>query len=183
MNYKHQNSIEPFVIWLTGLSGAGKTTIANLVTQEISSIASQPYILDGDILRNGLNSDLGFSHEDRGENIRRISEVAKILVDAGTITVVSAISPFISDRDRARSLFVDNQFIEIFVDTSLDVCKQRDNKGLYKRALSGEIEDFTGISSPYEAPKNPELVLKTEGKTPQETLFDLMAYLKNVKRL
>ncbi len=183
MNYKQQKSIEPFVIWLTGLSGAGKTTIANLVAQEISSIASQPYILDGDNLRNGLNSDLGFSHEDRSENIRRISEVAKILVDAGIITVVSVISPFACDRGRARSLFGDNQFIEIFVDTSLDVCKQRDNKGLYKRALSGEIEDFTGISSPYENPENPELVLKTEGKTPQETLVDLMAYLKNVKRL
>ena len=183
MNYKHQNSIEPFVIWLTGLSGAGKTTIANLVAQELLSLEHKVYVLDGDCLRSGLNSDLGFSHEDRSENIRRISEVAKILVDAGTITVVSAISPFISDRDRARSLFTDNQFIEIFVDTSLDVCKQRDNKGLYKSALSGEIEDFTGISSPYEAPKNPELVLKTEGKTPQETLFDLMEYLKNVKRL
>ena len=148
------------VIWLTGLSGSGKSTIANSVEKRIHALGMHSYVLDGDNLRMGLNADLGFTPEDRAENVRRISEVAKVLVDAGLIVLVAVISPFEADRQRARSLFEEGEFLEVFVDTPVNVCVDRDPKGLYKKASKGEIPNFTGIGQGYETPKNPDLHLK-----------------------
>jgi bifunctional enzyme CysN/CysC len=148
------------VIWLTGLSGSGKSTIANNVEKRIHALGMHSYVLDGDNLRMGLNSDLGFTPQDRAENVRRISEVAKVLVDAGLIVLVAVISPFEADRQRARSLFDEGEFLEVFVDTPVAICVDRDPKGLYKKASKGEIPNFTGIGQDYEAPKNPDLHLK-----------------------
>ena len=148
------------VIWLTGLSGSGKSTIANGVEKRLHALGMHPYVLDGDNLRMGLNSDLGFTPEDRAENVRRISEVAKVLVDAGLIVLVAVISPFETDRQRARSLFEEGEFLEVFVDTPVEVCVERDPKGLYKKASKGEIPNFTGVGQGYETPKNPDLHLK-----------------------
>jgi bifunctional enzyme CysN/CysC len=150
------------VIWLTGLSGSGKSTIANGVEKRIHALGMHAYVLDGDNLRMGLNSDLGFTPEDRAENVRRISEVAKILVDAGLIVLVAVISPFEADRQRAKSLFDEGEFFEVFVDTPVEVCVQRDPKGLYKKANSGEIPNFTGVGQGYETPRNPDLHLTGE---------------------
>lgn len=147
------------VIWLTGLSGSGKSTIANGVEKRIHALGMHAYVLDGDNLRMGLNSDLGFTPEDRAENVRRISEVAKVLIDAGLIVLVAVISPFEADRQRAKSLFDDGEFFEVFVDTPAEVCVQRDPKGLYKKAYSGAIPNFTGIGQGYEIPKKPDLHL------------------------
>ena len=150
------------VIWLTGLSGSGKSTIANGVEKRIHALGMHAYVLDGDNLRMGLNSDLGFTPEDRAENVRRISEVAKVLVDAGLIVLVAVISPFEADRQRAKSLFDEGEFFEVFVDTPVEVCVQRDPKGLYKKANSGEIPNFTGVGQGYEIPKDPDLHLTSE---------------------
>ena len=154
-----QKNQKPRVIWLTGLSGSGKSTIANNFEKRIHALGMHAYVLDGDNLRMGLNSDLGFTPEDRAENIRRISEVAKVLVDAGLIVLVAVISPFEADRERAKSLFDEGEFLEVYVDTPADICVERDPKGLYKKARLGEIKDFTGISSPFEFPEN-AIVLK-----------------------
>ncbi len=170
---------KPFVLWFTGLSGSGKSSIANLVEKKLYALGHHTYVLDGDNVRHGLNRDLGFASADRVENIRRIGEVAKLMVDAGLITLVSFISPFRSERQQVRSILEKDEFIEIFVDTPLDVCQQRDVKGLYKKALSGEIKNFTGISSPYEAPLNPELRLLTTEKTPEELADDVIEHLKS----
>ena len=148
------------VIWLTGLSGSGKSTIANGVEKRLHALGMHPYVLDGDNLRMGLNSDLGFNPEDRAENVRRISEVAKVLVDAGLIVLVAVISPFEMDRQRAKSLFEEGEFLEVFVDTPVEVCVERDPKGLYRKASKGEIPNFTGVGQGYETPKNPDLYLK-----------------------
>ena len=148
------------VIWLTGLSGSGKSTIANGVEKRLHALGMHPYVLDGDNLRMGLNSDLGFTPEDRAENVRRISEVAKVLVDAGLIVLVAVISPFETDRQRAKSLFEEGEFLEVFIDTPVEVCVERDPKGLYKKASRGEIPNFTGVGQGYETPKNPDLHLK-----------------------
>lgn len=147
------------VLWFTGLSGAGKSTIANLVEKRLVSLGKHTYILDGDNVRHGLNRDLGFTDADRVENIRRVAEMAKLFVDAGLIVLVSFISPFKSERRLARDLLADGEFIEVFVDTPLEVCEERDPKGLYKKARAGELKNFTGIDSAYEAPENPEIVL------------------------
>lgn len=156
---------KPCVIWLTGLSGSGKSTIANILEQKLASNDNHTYLLDGDNIRHGLCGDLGFSDSDRVENIRRISEVAKLFVDAGTIVLSAFISPFKADRDFCRALVEDGEFIEVFVDTPLDVCEQRDPKGLYKKARQGDIKDFTGIDSTYEAPENPEIHLLYDGQS------------------
>ena len=148
------------VIWLTGLSGSGKSTIANGVEKRLHALGMHPYVLDGDNLRMGLNSDLGFTPEDRAENVRRISEVARVLVDAGLIVLVAVISPFETDRQRAKSLFEEGEFLEVFVDTPVEVCVERDPKGLYRKASKGEIPNFTGVGQGYETPKNPDLHLK-----------------------
>jgi bifunctional enzyme CysN/CysC len=152
------------VIWLTGLSGSGKSTIANGVEKRLHALGMHPYVLDGDNLRMGLNSDLGFTPEDRAENVRRISELAKVLVDAGLIVLVAVISPFETDRQRAKSLFEEGEFLEVFVDTPVEVCVARDPKGLYKKASKGEIPNFTGVGQGYETPKNPDLHLKGDAE-------------------
>ncbi len=150
----------PCVLWFTGLSGSGKSTIANAVEAKLYALGRHTYLLDGDNIRRGLNARLGFSHEDRIENIRRIGEVAKLFVDAGTIVLSAFISPFQEDRDRVRAMMEEGEFIEVFIDTPLEECERRDPKGLYKKARNGEIPDFTGISSPYEAPQHPEIHVK-----------------------
>ena len=159
---KHQT---PMCLWMTGLSGAGKSTLANALEQELNKMDKHTYIMDGDNLRHGLNSDLGFSEADRNENVRRAAEAAQLMVDAGLIVIVGLISPFKKERDWARSLFKDNQFKEIHISTSLQECEQRDVKGLYKKARRGEVKDFTGIDSPYEPPENPEIIIDTQNKS------------------
>jgi bifunctional enzyme CysN/CysC len=164
---KHQ---EPCVVWLTGLSGAGKSTIANLLEVELHGRGHHTYILDGDNVRHGLNRDLGFTDADRVENIRRVAEVARLMIDAGLIVIVSFISPFASERRMARSLFADNEFFELFVDTPLEVAEARDPKGLYRKARAGELRNFTGIDSPYEPPEAPELRLDTTRQSPADAV-------------
>jgi len=168
----------PSVVWLTGLSGAGKSTIANLVETELHGRGNHTYVLDGDNVRHGLNRDLGFSDPDRVENIRRVAEVARLMVDAGLIVLVSFISPFRSEREFARSLFADGEFIEVFVDAPLGVAEARDPKGLYKKARSGRLPNFTGIDSPYEPPENPELRISTTDLRPEDGAATVIAELE-----
>jgi len=151
-----------FVIWFTGLSGAGKSTIANALEKKLYEMGKHTYLLDGDNVRHGLSKNLGFLDEDRKENLRRVAEVARLMVDAGLIVIAAFISPFRVDRQMARGLFEADEFIEVFVDTPLDVAEQRDSKGLYKLARSGKVKNFTGIDAPYEAPEKPELVIDTD---------------------
>ena len=150
-----------FVLWLTGLSGSGKSTLTKAVENSLSTIGLRAIVLDGDQIRQGLCRDLGFTREDRKENIRRVSEVAKLCADSGAIVLVALISPFRADRQEARETVCSRRFIEIYCECPLDICKKRDVKGLYRRASAGEIGNFTGLSSPYEAPVEPELILKT----------------------
>ena len=149
------------ILWFTGLSGAGKSTLANAVNQALFERGLATYVLDGDNVRHGLCKDLGFSDADREENIRRIGEVAKLFLDSGVIVLTAFVSPFRADRDKARALVEDGDFLEIFCSADLSVCEERDTKGLYAKARAGEIKEFTGISSPYEAPENPELSVDT----------------------
>jgi adenylylsulfate kinase len=165
-------------VWFTGLSAAGKSTVATLVDQLLSERGYHCYVLDGDNIRHGLNSDLGFSPEDRNENIRRIGEVAKLFTQAGVINLTAFISPYREDRDRNRAIQETGDFIEVFVDSPLKVCEERDPKGLYQRARRGEIPEFTGISAPYEPPEHPELVLRTDRETPQESAARVVAHLE-----
>ena len=169
---------QPCVLWYTGLSGAGKSTIANLVDKRLHVEARHTYLLDGDNVRHGLNRDLGFTDADRVENIRRIAEVARLMVDAGLIVSTAFISPFRAERQMARALVADGEFIEIFVDAPLGVAEQRDPKGLYKKARRGDLKNFTGIDSPYERPETPELTIDTTAGTPAEAAEAVVAYLK-----
>jgi bifunctional enzyme CysN/CysC len=159
---------QPVCLWLTGLPAAGKSTIANALEKRFFAAGRHTYLLDGDDIRLGLNNDLGFSEADRIENIRRVSEVARLLVDAGLIVIVSFISPYRAQRDRVRALFEPGEFLEIFVDTPLAECERRDPKGLYAKARRGELKEFTGIDSPYEPPVSPEVHLQTTLQTPDE---------------
>jgi bifunctional enzyme CysN/CysC len=168
---------KPAALWFTGLSGSGKSTIANQIEKELHKLGFHTYILDGDNIRSGLNGDLGFTDADRVENIRRISEVAKLFVDAGIIVLTAFISPFRSEREMARSLLNSQEFIEIFIDTPLEVCESRDPKGLYAKARTGAITNFTGIDSDYEPPKSPEIHLKTAGLKPEEAANIVLRYL------
>ncbi|MGD1915113.1 MAG: adenylyl-sulfate kinase [Phycisphaerales bacterium] len=166
-------------VWFTGLSGSGKSTIASAVEQVLVNKGVNAYRLDGDNVRHGLNKNLGFSAEDRAENIRRIGEVAKLFADAGVLSLTSFISPYKSDRDLCRTMHDESglTFIEVFVDTPLEECEKRDPKGLYKKARAGEIKGFTGIDDPYEAPEKAELILKTEGRSIDECVQEVLSFL------
>ena len=170
----------PAILWFTGLSGAGKSTIANALESRLLRLGRHTYLLDGDNVRHGFNRDLGFSDADRVENIRRVGEVAKLFVDAGLIVMTAFISPFYADRDLVRNLVGEGEFIEIFVYAPLGVAEARDPKGLYKRARAGEISNFTGIDSPYEEPESPELILDTSKLTVEQSVDALVDYLVKV---
>ncbi len=174
-----QKGQKPAVLWFTGLSGSGKSTIANALQKRLFSMGKHTFVLDGDNVRHGLNRDLGFTDADRVENIRRVANVAKLIADAGLITLVSFISPFRSERRMARNLMAEGEYVEIFVDTPLDVAEERDVKGLYKKARAGEIRNFTGIDSPYEPPLNPEIRIDTIDRTPEEAAEVILAWLKD----
>jgi adenylylsulfate kinase len=165
------------VIWFTGLSGSGKSTLAQAVEEELYKRGHLCYVLDGDNIRHGLNKNLGFSPEDREENIRRIGEVAKLFADAGLLTMTAFISPYRKDRDLVRKLLKEGEFIEIYMAVPLEVAEQRDPKGLYKKARAGEIKDFTGISAPYEEPMNPELIIDTSKLDLEESRDRIIQYL------
>ncbi len=169
------------VVWLTGLSGAGKSTLANELERRLSARAVRTYLLDGDNVRHGLNRDLGFSVEDRAENIRRVAEVSKLMVDAGLVVITAFISPFRAERELARNLMADGEFVEVFVDTPLVVAEQRDPKGLYRKARGGELKHFTGIDSPYEVPEDPEIVIDTTSMSVQESADSLYNLLKAMR--
>jgi len=175
---QERNKHKSCIFWFTGLSGAGKSTLANALEKRIFDLGLNSYVLDGDNVRLGLNKGLGFSDEDRKENIRRIGEVAKLFVDAGVITCTAFISPFREDRDRVREIVEEGEFVEVYVKCSLEECEKRDPKGLYKKARAGEIPEFTGISSPYEAPNNPELVIETDKQTIDESVDEIIRYMK-----
>jgi adenylylsulfate kinase len=172
------NAHHSVVLWFTGLSGSGKSTLAHAVEEKLYQLGCRTFVLDGDNVRQGLCSDLGFSAQDRSENIRRIGEAAKLLVESGVIAMTAFISPFQADRQRARGIFPHGDFIEIFCEASLEVCEQRDVKGLYNRARTGEVKEFTGISSPYEAPLNPELAVKTGELPLEECVAQVIEYLQ-----
>jgi adenylylsulfate kinase len=172
------NGHHAVVIWFTGLSGSGKSTLAHAVEEELHQAGCRTFVLDGDNVRHGLCSNLGFSVEDRRENIRRIAEVAKLMTDAGVIAMTAFISPFQEDREGARSLFPHGDFIEIYCSAPLEVCESRDVKGLYARAKAGEVKEFTGISSPYEPPVKSELVVDTGSQTLEDCVAQVMALLR-----
>jgi len=174
---ENKNKHKGIVVWFTGLPSSGKSTIATELQNSLFKLSCQVYILDGDNIRHGLNGDLGFSAKDREENIRRIGEVAKLFADAGFIVMTSFISPYRKDRDRARSLMDEKGFVEVFVKTNLDECERRDPKGLYKKARSGEIPQFTGISAPYQEPENPEIIVDTQKNTKEECSQQILDYL------
>ncbi|APF20503.1 adenylyl-sulfate kinase [Caldithrix abyssi] len=169
------------VIWFTGLSGSGKSTLAHAVEEMLYKMGHLTFVLDGDNIRHGLNKNLGFSPEDREENIRRIGEVAKLFAQAGVITMTAFISPYRKDRDNARALLNDGEFIEVFVKVPLEVAEERDPKGLYKKARAGEIKEFTGIDAPYEEPLNPELVIDTSKLSLKDSAQMVIDYLKEKK--
>jgi adenylylsulfate kinase len=171
------------VLWFTGLSGSGKSTLANAVDYALYQQNIRSYVLDGDNIRHGLNSDLSFGVEDRRENIRRIGEVAKLFVDSGLIVSSAFISPFLDDRQLVRNMFEPREFIEIFLNCPINICEDRDPKGLYKKARKGEIPDFTGISSPYEVPNDPEIIIETDTMTLDQSVEKILAYLKGEKIL
>jgi len=169
------------LLWFTGLSGSGKSTLASELEKILFTQELHTYILDGDNVRSGLNIDLTFSSEDRVENIRRIAEVSKLFLDAGVMVLTAFISPFEEDREKAKNVVGEDNFLEIFVDTPFEVCESRDVKGLYKKARAGEIKNFTGLDSPFEPPKKPDIHLKTDGKAVKESLGELLEALKSKK--
>jgi adenylylsulfate kinase len=176
---EHLNNHKSVVIWLTGLSGSGKSTLAHSVEEKLHNLGCRTYVLDGDNVRHGLSSNLTFNDDDRKENIRRIGEAAKLMMEAGVIAMTAFISPFKKDRNFVRQLLPQGDFIEIFCKASLETCESRDVKGLYKRARAGEIKNYTGIDSPYEAPDNPELVIDTEGESLEESVAKVIDFLKS----
>jgi len=172
---------QPRLLWFTGLSGSGKSTIANEVEKALNLMNRHTFLLDGDNVRHGLNRDLGFTEADRIENIRRVGEVAKLMSDAGLIVITAFISPFRAERDMVRAMLPAGEFVEIFVDTPLAVAEARDVKGLYKKARAGQIKNFTGIDSPYEPPETPEICVNTVAMTPQEAAQHIIQYLMPLK--
>ena len=175
------NDHKSLVIWLTGLSGSGKSTLAHSVEEELHNLGCRTYVLDGDNVRHGLSSNLTFSDDDRKENIRRIGEAAKLMMEAGVITITAFISPFKEDRNIARQLLPHGDFIEVYCKANLETCESRDVKGLYKLARAGKIKNYTGIDSPYEAPGNPELVINTEVESLEESTAKVIGFLKSKK--
>ena len=175
------NSHKSAVIWFTGLSGSGKSTLAHSVEEELHNLGCRTFVLDGDNVRHGLSSNLTFSDNDRKENIRRIGEAANLMMEAGVIAMTAFISPFKEDRNLVRQLLPQGDFIEIYCNASLEACESRDVKGLYKRARAGEIKNYTGIDSPYEAPENPELVVNTESESLEESIAKVIDFLKSKK--
>jgi adenylylsulfate kinase len=173
------NHHQSVILWFTGLSGAGKSTVANEVEKRLHEKGVHTYLLDGDNIRHGMNKDLGFSPEDRKENIRRIREVAKLFVDAGVIVLTAFISPYREERELARQIVEEEEFIEVYVKCSIGECERRDPKGLYKKARDGEIPEFTGISSVYEEPISPEIVIETDRQSLAESVDQIVHYLEN----
>lgn len=180
---ERQNGHKSFILWFTGLSGAGKSTLAHRVEQLLFEQGCKTYVFDGDNVRHGLCSDLGFSAEDRCENIRRIGEMSKLFVDAGVIALTAFISPFRRDRDLVRALVAPGDFVEIFCDTPIEVCEQRDVKGLYRKARTGEIPEFTGISSPYEVPVQPEITVRTGEHSLDDCAAQILEYLEQKRKI
>jgi len=176
-----QKRQKPCILWFTGLSGSGKSTIAGALEQRLFEMGHHTYLLDGDNVRHGLNKDLGFSDKDRVENIRRIGEMSALFADAGLLVLSAFISPFRSDRSMVRELVKENEFIEVFMDTPLDVCEQRDPKGLYKKARSGEIKNFTGIDSSYEPPEKAEITINTATDSVESCVEQIVSYLQKSK--
>lgn len=173
------NGHKSAVIWFTGLSGSGKSTLAHSIEEELHNLGCRTYVLDGDNVRHGLSSNLNFSDYDRKENIRRIGEAAKLMMESGVIAMTAFISPFKKDRNLVRQLLTQGDFIEIYCNASLEVCESRDVKGLYKRARAGEIKNYTGIDSPYEAPDNPELIIDTESESLEVSVTKVIDFLKS----
>jgi len=173
------NGHKSCILWFTGLSGSGKSTMAHAVEEFLFKQGARTFVLDGDNVRHDLCNDLGFSNDDRTENIRRIGEVAKLFADSGTITSTAFISPYRADRDKVREILEDGEFIEIYVNASLETCEARDPKGLYKKARAGEIKGFTGIDDPYEEPLKPELTLDADGKSIDDLADEVVAYLES----
>ncbi|GAB1855748.1 adenylyl-sulfate kinase [Flavobacteriaceae bacterium MHTCC 0001] len=172
------NSHNPCLIWFTGLSGSGKSTIANLLEKELHKRKIHTYSLDGDNLRRGLNKDLKFTKEDRFENLRRTAEVARLFLDAGMVVIAAFITPYNAIRKEIKNIIGDEYYVEVFVNTPLEVCEERDTKGLYKKARSGQIKNFTGISSPFEKPLSPTIEIKTPQETPEEAVNRILEVLK-----
>ena len=172
------NNHNSFLMWFTGLSGSGKSTISNLVEQELFNQGVKTYTLDGDNIRKGINSDLTFSPADRTENIRRIAEITKLMVDAGLVVLASFVSPYKADRESVKKIVNNENFIEIYINTSVEECERRDVKGLYEKARKGEIKNMTGISAPYEAPENPDIEIKTEENTIEESVKKIVEFIK-----
>lgn len=177
-NRKQSNGHNSFLLWFTGLSGSGKSTIANEVEKELFKKGVKTYTLDGDNIRKGINKDLTFAPEDRKENIRRIAEVANLMLDAGLVALGAFVSPYKVDRENIKSIVSQENYIEIFVNTSLEECERRDVKGLYKKARIGEIKNMTGITAPYEAPTNPDIEIKTESMTVEEAVVKIINYIE-----
>jgi len=182
-DYRRRNGHSSMLLWFTGLSGSGKSTLAHRVEEVLFKKGWYTYILDGDNVRHGLNGDLGFSENDRRENIRRIGEVAKLFVDGGVVVLAAFISPYREDRDRVRALFDEGEFVEIYVECDLKTCERRDPKGLYRKARAGELPDFTGIDSPYEEPLNPELVIGTGWLDITDSVNRVVDYLERHEAL
>ncbi|MFT7073959.1 adenylyl-sulfate kinase [Patiriisocius sp. Uisw_017] len=172
------NKHKSLLLWFTGLSGSGKSTIANIVEQELYKLGVKTYTLDGDNIRSGINSDLTFTPEDRTENIRRIAEISNLILDAGLVVLAAFVSPYKKDRENIKDIVKDFNFIEIYINTSIEECERRDVKGLYKKARAGEIKNMTGVSATYEAPQNPNIEIKTEEKTVEQAVHDIMNYIK-----
>ena len=176
-NRKQQHGHKTYLIWFTGLSGSGKSTLANLVEIALHKKGLSTYILDGDNIRQGINKDLSFTPEDRTENIRRIAEISNLMLDAGVLTLAAFISPYIKDREGVKNIVKVENFIEIYVNTSLEECERRDVKGLYKKARAGEVKNMTGISAPYEAPVNPDLEVITDGSSIEENVKTILEFI------
>ena len=172
------NNQNSFLMWFTGLSGSGKSTIANVVEQRLQEQGINTYTLDGDNIRKGINNDLSFSPEDRTENIRRIAEVANLMIDAGLVVLAAFVSPYKKDRDNIKKIVKDVNFVEIYINTSVEECERRDVKGLYKKARAGEIKNMTGISAPYEAPENPDIEINTEKETIEQAVDKILKHIK-----